>query len=137
MSNLPRRFIVVDTVSSHTAYCRPTATTCRIRAIVTGRHAARLAPYSRPRQIPLHVTPIGRATTGVMPASMELASCDRFGNAGSIDMQCVSPIRCDMTFPSASITVETNGHANHKQMAAQQITDVHGAIQVSIRSMMT
>ncbi|WP_175700334.1 hypothetical protein [Burkholderia ambifaria] len=72
-----------------------------------------------------------------MPASMELASCDRFGNAGSIDMQCVSPIRGDMTFPSASITVETNGHANHKQMAAQQITDVHGAIQVSIRSMMT
>jgi hypothetical protein len=74
--------------------------------------------------------------TGVMPASMELASCDRSGNAGSIDMQCVSPIRCDMTFPSASITVETNGHANHKKSAAQ-ITDVHGAIQVSIRSMMT
>ncbi|WAS58856.1 hypothetical protein [Burkholderia ambifaria] len=136
MSNLPRRFIVVDTTSGRTAYCRPTATTCRIRTIATGLHAARLAPYSRLRQIPFHVTPRGHATTGVMPASAELASCDRFGNAGSIDMQCVSPIRCDMTFPSASITVETNGHANHKK-SAEQITDVHGAIQVSIRSMMT
>lgn len=128
--------MVVDTSFGHTAYCRPMATTCRIRATVTGRHAARLAPYSRLRRIPLHVTPPGHATTGVMPASSELASCDRSGNAGSIDMQCVSPIRCDMTFPSASITVETNGHANHKKSAAQ-ITDVHGAIQVSIRSMMT
>ncbi|AJY26092.1 hypothetical protein CH72_5709 [Burkholderia ambifaria AMMD] len=127
--------MVVDTASGPIAYCRPVATTCRIRAIAIGLHARR-APYSRLRQIPLHVTPPGRATTGVMPASAELASCDRFGNAGSIDMQCVSPIRCDMTFPSAAITVETNGQANHKKNAAQ-ITDVHGAIQVSIRSMMT
>ncbi|UEP38856.1 hypothetical protein LL998_31325 [Burkholderia ambifaria] len=128
--------MVVDTASGPIAYCRPVATTCRIRATSTGLHAARLAPYSRLRQIPFHVTPPGHATAGVMPASAELASCDRSGNAGSIDMQCVSPIRCDMTFPSAAITVETNGHANHKK-SAEQITDVHGAIQVSIRSMMT